>query len=158
MRPLWFVLLGLLAAGCARVAPVEVEFRNLRLDRFERAELELAIYNPNRAAVDVEALRYSLRLGSDTVALGERAEPLRVPARDTVRAEFPFAVRFDFELAFNRLDALLNDTLRFAVDGRYSMPGLFGPKRRPFRHRQDVPLRAELDKLLRPLRSLFGGE
>lgn len=149
----------LLAVGCApRLEPVGVDFQNLRLDGFERGELDLLIANPNRVAVDIEAMRYSLALGRDTVALGERQAPLRVPAGDTVTATFGFEFRFELDGIFNRLGALLDDTLQFELDGRYSVPGLFGPRRRPFRYRHELPLRAEVEKLLGPLRSLFGGE
>ena len=152
-------LVLLLAAACApRVEPVEVEFRNLDLESFERGELQLAIANPNRVQVEVEALRYSLLLGPDTVALGARAEPVLVPAGDTALAVFPFEIRFNFDLVLNRLADFLDDTLRLEVDGRYSVQGLLGPKRQPFRYRHRVPVRPEVDKLLGPFRRLFGGD
>lgn len=150
-------LIFLLAASCApRIEPVAVEFRNLDLESFERGELELAVFNPNRVAVDVESLSYSLLLGADTVALGARAEPVRVPAGDTVLASFPFDIRFGLDNILNRLSGFLDDTLRLDINGRYSVRGAFGPKRRPFRYRHLVPVRPEVDKLLRPFKRLFG--
>ncbi|MFO7674734.1 MAG: LEA type 2 family protein [bacterium] len=186
MRRRFPALLVLLAAACApRVEPVTVEFESLRLEGFERGVVELKVTNPNRVAVDLEGLparcaqaglparcaqaglparcaqaglRYSAALGRDTVARGERAEPVRVPARDTARAEFPLELRLELDGIFSRLDALLDDTLRLAVDGRYTVRGLFGPARRPFRYRHDIPLRPEVDRLVGRFKAIFGGE
>jgi len=157
VRPCLLSLVILLAAACApRIEPVAVEFRNLDLESFERGELELAVFNPNRVAVDVEALNYRLLLGTDTVALGARVEPVRVPAGDSVLASFPFDIRFSFDLILNRLTDYLDDTLRLDINGRYLVQGAFGPKRRPFRYRHQVPIRPEVEKLLRPFKRLFG--
>jgi LEA14-like dessication related protein len=159
MKSRLLVIAALLAAGCGpRIEPVAVEFAGLAVESFERAELELAVHNPNRLAVDVEGLRYSLTLSRDTVALGARAEPVRVPARDSIRAKFPLELRFELDGIFGRLGEYLDDTLRLAIDGRYSVKGAWGPTRRPFSYRRAIPVRPEVDRLLGPLRSLLGGD
>jgi len=135
-----------------------VDFRSLSLEEMKQAEVRLLVANPNRFAMDVRNLRYSLLLTGDTVASGRRDDPVHVRAQDSLLASFPFEVRMKLGDMVSRVPDIAGDTVRLELTGEHSLPGLFRTTWRRFEYHRAIPLRPEIDKLLSPLRRLFGGD
>ena len=154
------VLLSLvlvLACTCApKLEPVSVEFAGLSVERMETAVVKLRIINPNPFSVAIEDLRYHLLLADDTVAIGARRVPVNIQASDTTEAEFPMTFRVTVGEMLSQLPGLMSDTVWVRIDGRYSLPTAFGPKRRPFHYRDVIPLRKPLEEFIQPFKDLFG--
>jgi len=149
----------ILAAGCApKLEPVEVEFSRFEMEEMKRATVELKIFNPNGFEVDIENLGYVVLLARDTLAAGEKPDPVHIEAKDTTVASFPFTVKLELGDLLGDLDGLLSDTLRLQLNGRYSLRGFLGPKKRPFRYEQVFALRDLLDDIISPFERLFGGD
>lgn len=155
LTPVVFFLV--LVAGCRpRVEPVEVDFRRLSLEEMKRGVLELELANPNGFGLAAESLRYFLVCGKDTVAQGTRQTPVSIPARDSVRAEFPFELRYGIVDIIARLPGILSDTAWLRLEGRYVFPRPVPS--RPFSYSRAIPLAEEVRKITDGLKSLFGGD
>jgi len=151
-----------LFVGCSSCVPrfeePTVDFRSLNLEEMKQAEVRLLIANPNRFAIDVRNLHYFLLLTGDTVAVGSRAVPVHVNAQDSLLASFLFEVRMKLGDMVGRVPDIADDTVRLVLRGEHSLPGLLGTTWRRFDYERTIPLRPEIDKLLAPLRRLFGGD
>lgn len=153
---LYTIPLLLLAVSCRpRLRPVEVDYTRITVEEMERAVVELKIVNPNPFSVDIENLHYALLLAGDTLARGARRMPVHVESRDTTLADFPFSLEMTVSDLIKRLPGLLEDTVRLVITGRYSLPGVFGPKHRPFRYQKTIPLADELKDVIAPFEDLL---
>ena len=82
---------------------------------------------------------------------------MHIAETDTSFAEFPFRIRFDLTRVLDALPGLMNDTLRIDLEGRYSFPGPLGRLKQKFRYREEIPLRRELEGVVKPFEGLFDG-
>ncbi len=147
----------LTAAKCTpRLEPVVVDYRRITIERMKEAVVELHIDNPNSFALDLEQLDYRILLTGDTFATGARAEPVGIKARDSIRADFPFTIEMDLAEVLSHIPELADDTVYLELSGHYSFPGMLGRIKAPFRYREAIPLRDELEAIIRPFENLFG--
>lgn len=98
MRRLILIAILSLLAACSSLSlrEPEVHLVNLRIGPTEglsqQLDVELLIINPNKVALELDAMRYQLRVEGHSLVSGHSVVPLSVPAGGEVRYTVPARV------------------------------------------------------------------
>ncbi len=155
-----FLAFGLVAtvslSGCATSARPKVRLKGVQIlttkAKMARLGIDVAVYNPNRFAIPLEAGQATVRADGDVAGWGALAKPVRLPARETVDVMVPVTLSMAF-VQQHWTDLLSARTLTWSVRGSVSVQGFPSPI--PVSWKGSIPRKTleyleemELDRLL----------
>jgi LEA14-like dessication related protein len=144
------LLLGLALSSCGPGAkPPELELKGVSFNTDTDLTVALRLRNPNRFALNIAGVDYTLYVGNNACGFGSRTEPLALKPGAAVDAEFP--LKIDYANLARSLPLLFRDTVRFSVAGDYRLWTPVGQQRLSFADTVRTSVRGEVESLLNRL-------
>lgn len=152
-RRLGILLLGILLSGCAamRPEPPEVQLAGLTVSDLSLSHANflatLSVFNPNSAALDIEALEFALDLGNVRIARGSTAKAFSIPAEQTGQASLRLSTSLlDLFRLTRKLRGLQEVPFRITGQVRVGGPGFLWVTV-PIKSEGSIPLTGTFDQL-----------